>query len=192
MLWNTYIYLTHIPKHVCTLPQTTVNYPLRNAPKLKYKLRRCAALMVFYNEEEHYLKEVAYLWKRPLRSTQLVAKMSLPNSKFTQVSRFDTDCTLRGTNVAPNQPVQKLSCFATDCTLSGTNAASKQQIHKIVMFCNRLYEICKQILGITSGSTTVKPCLANSWSLQATTSLKPTLPHTSEIKQRELITDSSP
>lgn len=37
-------YLTHIPKHVCNLPQTTVNipihnYPLRNAIKLKYKLR---------------------------------------------------------------------------------------------------------------------------------------------------------
>ena len=58
-------YLTHIPKHVCTLPQTTVHilihsYPLRNAIKLKYKSRRCAALMVFYDEEEHHLKEAAY------------------------------------------------------------------------------------------------------------------------------------
>jgi len=49
-----HIYLTHIPKHVCTLPQTAVNYPLRNDPKLKYKLRRCAAVMVFCSEEEHW------------------------------------------------------------------------------------------------------------------------------------------
>jgi len=41
--------------------------------------------MVFYNEEEHYLKEVAYFWKPPFRSVQLLAQISHPNIKFTQV-----------------------------------------------------------------------------------------------------------
>jgi hypothetical protein len=82
-------YLTHIPKHVCTLPQTTLhiliyNYPLRNAIKLKYKLRLCVAVTVFYNDEEHQLKEDAYFFKQPLSSVQLVAQTSLPHSKLTQ------------------------------------------------------------------------------------------------------------